>query len=484
MKVNSNKAIVLLFFMIISSLGIIVSFMTDNSYKVLAICLVLELVLFIISVQIITGNIITFITVFTITLFIFHFGQVILLGFFENLVIKNNLRIVLRYFPDDISISSVRIMNVAFFSLLIGALFSIKNNNTKIDLKEDINKIIKNNKLIFGTSILILLLTVPVKLFLDSSLVYKSFSDSFSYASRWLQGVPNFIRTYANFSLIGIALLIQGLKEKPKKQAYAFFIVIVYLIILMLSGWRSENVSYLVILFFIFIKNRNSKTSLKKIVFIFLFSYLLLSVLYTVVYLRYLSYRSLDIYISTFLSVFIGEKNVILESLREYGNTGYTAICVLKKWLPNYNPSYGKSYILGIFSMLPNITGVPGKLTELSVYPLYLQKYGALTPSYTNIGGSILGEFFFNFGIVGGVIIANIVGIFLGKISTRVEKNFSLNNLYKQIYYIPIMYSTLYWIRDVFSRGVREVIWGIIFTKLVIYIVRKLMGKHESIVCN
>lgn len=483
-KVNINKVIVILFFIIISYLGIIVSFMTDSSYKILALCLTIELLSFFISIRIITGNIITFITIFIITLFIFHFGQVILLGFFENMVIENHLRIVLKYFPDNISISAIRIMNIAFLSLLTGALLSTKNNNTKLDFEKNINKIIKNNKIIFSASIMIILLTVPVKLILDISTLHKSFSGSFSSASRWLQGVPNFIRTYANFSLIGVALLILSLKNKPKKQTSVFFIVVIYLIILMLSGWRSENVSYLVIISFVYIKNRNNNTSIKKILFIFIFSYSLLSILYTVVYLRYMDYRDLDIYINTFLSVFMGEKSVILESLREYGNTGYTTICVLKKWLPNYKPSFGKSYTLGLFSIFPNIMGTAGRLTELSVYPLYLQQYGALTAGYTNIGGSILGEFFFNFGIIGGVIFSNLVGVLLGSVSTKVEKNFHSDNLYKNVYFIPIMYSTLYWIRDVFGRGIREVIWGIIFTKIVIIIVRKLMVKRENIIRN
>lgn len=483
-KVRSNKVIILLFYVIISYFGIIIPFMTDASYKVLALSLMIELILFVISVRIITGKIITFITIFAITLFVFHFGQVIILGLFEKMSTQNDLRIVLKYFPDNISISAIRIMNIAFVSLLLGALFATKNYNKEKNFNEEINNANKNNKIILITSLVIILLTIPVKIFLDVSLLYKSFSVSFSYASMWLQGVPNFIRIYANFIFIGIALLIPALKYKPKKQTLVFSATVLYLIILMLSGWRSENVSYLVIIYFIYITSRNNKISIYKIIITFLFTYSILSILYTVVYLRYMNYRGLELYVNTFLSVFIGEKNVILESLREYGNTGYTTICVLKKWLPNYNPSYGKSYILGMFSTLPNITGVPGKLSEISVYPLYLQKYGALTSGYINIGGSILGEFFFNFGIPGGVIFANIIGILLGEISTNVDKNFNLNKLYKQIYYIPILFSTLYWIRDVFSRGIREVVWGIIFTKLIIYILRKMVFDNENIICN
>lgn len=467
---NKNSLIVKGIYFCIVTMCILIPYIyidKENVFFVLGVCCLIELVVYLYANKKIMGDLINFATIFVITLFVFHFGQVMLMAFCKDIVIKYQMRIVLTYFSETDCLSAMRIINIAFVAISFGTL----KRNKYIGLKNNIRSVNRKNDIVVRKlARLIILITFPIKLFIDMILVYKSFTISFITASHWLQSFPNFVRSIGNISFVGFALLVLAQRENPKRQLVTYCSIIGYLIILMMSGWRSENVAYLVIITFIYIKSRYKKIKILNIMKYGILCYVFLGVLYTVVAVRFSADRSLSVYIDMFCRVLAGDKNVILESLREYGNTGYTAICVLILWFSKYTPSYGKSYILGISAILPNIMGLPGRLTTASTFVLDLQRNGMVTSSYGNIGGSIIGEFFFNFGIFGGIIFAYLIGCLIGWVNQKVEKYIYSEDVFSIVYYIPIMFGLLYWIRDAFGSGIRDVIWGMIFC----YIMKKI----------
>ena len=462
-RMNYNLFIFKCTFFLICLFCTIISFIfydASNPFLYVGISLLIELISYLFFSYKIRKKIISFSTIFVLILFIFQFGQVVILSFFPGLIKKYNLRIVLQYFNTTECIYGLRIMNIAFTMFLLGNIVICKKDSNSI------SKNLKNkydNKKIIEYSKGIIALTFPVKIVLDLLLITKSFTQSFTIASRWIQQVPGFIRAYGNFSIIGIGLLIVSLKEYPKKQKMVTVGFVLYLLILMFSGWRSENVAYLLIIFFLYISNSKLPIKKSKYIIYLLFTYLILITLYTIVSVRYSNIRDFSAYYEMFTRCLFGDKNIILESLREYGNTGYTTLVVLLRWLPYHAPSFGISYIFGIFAIFPNITGIPGYLTTLSTYALDLQSNNVVLSEYINIGGSILGELFYNFGIIGGILSSFLLGIIVEKISFKVKTIFIYNDYYKLILYIPLMYSMIYWIRDVFSGNIRDIVWGFLF---------------------
>ena len=91
-----------------------------------------------------------------------------------------------------------------------------------------------------------------------------------------------------------------------------------------------------------------------------------------------------------------------------------------------------------------------------------------MSHSYENIGGSLIGEFFFNFDLLGGVFVALFFGLFIGWVSRNSSYCFITNNYYSLVLYIPIMFATIYWVRDYFGGGVREAVWGILFAYYIV----------------
>ena len=454
----------------------------EEDYTIFGVCLIVELMLYLGILRYQTGSFLNFATIFMCTLFVFQFGQVVILAFFSDMVAKYQMRIVLTYFNDKDCFDALIKMNMAFVAMLMGSLLSdvrIRLNSNRAIVNEIVS--LDTNLQVERWAKLIIVCTFPIKFFVDALLVLKSFTQGFLNASHWLQSFPNFIRTYGNISLVGFALLIVSLRNKPKQQKIAYISIMIYLIVLMLSGWRSENVAYVVVITYLYIASRDMKIKGRNVIGLAIAFYLFLAVLYTVVAVRFSADRSLDAYFDMFSRVVLGDKNVILESLREYGNTGYTTMCVLERWLPTHDISMGKSYFFGVFAIFPNVTGVAGRLTTEAAFALDLQRSGALFSDYSNIGGSILGEFFFNFGIIGGTVFAFVIGYFIGRMSLSVSRHVRYNNVISLIYYIPIMFSVLYWIRDVFGGGVRDAVWGILFCyifKLIAY--RKRTGNNEG----
>ena len=136
-------------------------------------------------------------------------------------------------------------------------------------------------------------------------------------------------------------------------------------------------------------------------------------------------------------------------------------------WLSNFGPSWGKSYLLGLSAIFPNLTGLAGQLTEEAAFATQLQQHNMVLNEYYNIGGSILGEFFFNFGIVGGIIFAFIVGKLIGWFSDNAMRSLKSGQYYFLIFAIPVMFASLYWVRDTFGHLIRDVVWAILLCIII-----------------
>ena len=441
-----------------------------SSYKWLSILLIIEIITFIWANTKCNGIILNFSSIFVLLLALFNFGQVFLIGLFQKSLIEKT--VVLKYFSEQDAFSALIWINIAFVFLSSAILLNTKQSdflifNNSTDTFDGHDYIKK--------AFILILLTFPIKLFIDMNFLFRAITVGFEYGKSWLNSFPDFIRTIGDFSIIGFAFLIVALKNNVSKQIKWYIFIIAYFFLLMLSGRRSETVSYLCVITYLLIATRQrekSRISIKKIFLILIlifFAYFVLLYLYTIVHIRDVTGNNISNIIDRMI-YYNNHENIILEEMREYGQTGYTAIAVLSNWLKNFSPSHGKSYIYGISAIFPNIGGLMGKLTEESSFGLTLSHTpGILNSLYTNIGGNILGEFFFNFGKVGGVIASSVLGMCVGKINSRVNESIEESS-YNIIYMIPIMFAVLYWIRDYFGSCIRDIIWGI----LICWIIKKI----------
>ena len=247
----------------------------------------------------------------------------------------------------------------------------------------------------------------------------------------------------------------------------------------MLSGIRSENVGYVLVFMLVYLRSRQKKGKVFGYIFYCIILIPVLAFVIAVGEFRTVADKSMDSFLKIFNQA-LTEKNVILSLFDTCGDTGYTALCVITKWLPKYSPSYGSSYVGGMFAIVPNILSyftLPGDITRETCFALKLQEYGTLSSSYTNIGGSLIGELFFNFGLFGGVVFSLIIGLFIG----RINKRFLLGiegRFYELVWTIPFMFASIYWVRSYFGGGVREAIWGYLFVYFILKYSAEKRGKY------
>lgn len=458
--------------MIIISNTIIFNLTSDSYLQLYVagyICF-MELIIFVIINSKIHGQVLNFSMVFIIVLFVFNFGQLMIYTFFKE--IYPHVRFLVLFSP-EIAINGIKYINLAFTTLCVGILVAEINVKTEIikykdyfmNKRYDFIKVSKN----------IILFTFPIKIIIDFMTLIVSLTEGGPAARVWLNNFPNVLVYYGKISLIGFALLIILYKEKSVKQNFIFMFIEMYILIMMISGVRSENVGYLLIFAYIYIENTTKKISGIKLLLYGVLVVILLAFIITAGEYRTVVDKSFNGFYNTFIDA-LTKRNVILSLFDTCGDTGYTAQCVINKWLPLYGPSGGDSYYLGIFSVIPNIPKIltlPGELTKQSYFALKLQDAGTLSEYYLNIGGSLIGEQFFNFGLIGGSVATFIIGFFLGRTSHKFSSYLKNDNFYGLIRIIPIMFASIYWIRDYFGGGFREIIWGPLICCFIINITKR-----------
>jgi len=458
----------LLFFIIALACNALLPLDSDNAldslYTLGYICTI-ELLTFVFCSYRINNSRLNYSCVFMLVLFLFHFGQLMLFTYFQNTY--EHIRFLILLDEWD-ALYGFKVMNYAFLAMCIGILgveccYSPRTTPKANNLNKQLNW--------QQVARIIILTTFCVKLPLDLITLFITITKGGVAARVWVNSFPNILLYYGKISLVGFALLIMSYKEKHIRQLRVFVFIELYILVMMMSGIRSENVGYLLVFLFVYIASRRTPIKpLDVIVYGFL-GVIVLTFVVAVGQFRTATDRSLDSLLSIMGSAW-GENNVFLELMDVLGDTGYTCQAVINNYLPHHSVFNGKSYILGLSAVIPNVLPFIidfGNITTNSCFPVLLQQSGVLSIHYQNIGGSLMGEFFFNFGVTGGVVAAFFFGLFMGWVSKSSSAAFAESNYYKQMLFLPMMLATIYWVRDYFGGGVREAAWGILFAYFVIY---------------
>lgn len=472
MYINKYKAFILFLYLLLLPAILFID-ISKNGFKYLAIFSVLELALFIIGNWKITGQIFSYSVLFAVLLYIFHFGQVVLLGLFPDLT--RNQQITLLYFPESACINALYVLNIAFLFVCIGLLATSKPSTNS---NEGDNECLLEANNLYEKSRIIILLTFPIKIIIDGIFLFISMRNGLNAGLIFLMSIPDFIVSYGNLVIVGFCAMLLGLQYESRKQKKACILMILYYVLLMLSGRRSENVAYVCILALFFVKSYRKKINIKFIVVISFLAYFFLNFLYAVVASRSsLGNQNISDIWDTFIYT-LNHRNIFVEALREYGNTGYTAVAVISNWLPYYGSNHGLSLLYSLTALVPNVGGLAGQLTAKGNFATQLQRTtGVLSNQYMNIGGSLFGELFFSFGVFGGILSCLILGLFIGWLSRKFDDYLNSGEYYKIAYYVGAYASIIYWIRDRVAGGIRCFVWGAI----LVYIANRMVlrGKKE-----
>lgn len=425
---------------------------------------------------------------FVVFLFVFNFGQVVLLAFFSGAYERILTFNVIELVTFDKYTHALRLINCSFALICLGVLFPYKSkvNVTCLDPKDEL----WNCKQTYKYAVIILIATFPIKIVIDMWQLYLAATQGAVVAREAMSSIPDFVVTYSNFAIIGFVLLLFS-TQRTKKRIKILILEVVYYCITMLVGRRSEIAVSVCVLFVFFLIASRKRMKFTYCVALIIIAYLFATLLYTVVYMRVNHGNSMTIgvFLESFYHCLLKE-NIIFEVLREYGNTGYTAIMVIENWLPQYGPAMGESYYFGIFPVFFNISGIAGELTVRSRFTLHLVESGVLNSQYLNIGGSLIGELFYNFGCVGGLVASIFCGCGVGYIFHKAQEYCQSHNYIKLACCVIPIIAVIYSVRSEFYYMIRDVVWGVLFVVITALLFcsrgRRLMRKFgdENDKCN
>lgn len=285
------------------------------------------------------------------------------------------------------------------------------------------------------------------------------------YLATYTTGINGYVQVVAYCFQVGILMMVIGQQKSKKNATIITIAVTAYFIITMLKGGRATQVVYIIALWLLYFK-LVSKITFKKSILILTICYTGIVFLSVIGNIRSFGSEGYSQFSNLFKSSL--QLQTLWNSLGEFGGTAIT-LCYSVIFFPKVVPfAYGVPYITSFMSLLPNIGGI---LTNFQSKWIYVNQF----PKQYRfaLGGSYAGELFYNFGFIGGIIAALVLGILIGKYSNAIDKSILQRRwLRLSIYMIPFA-TLLIWIRGYFADSVRQFVWIAILVFMIYKIQRR-----------
>lgn len=403
---------------------------------------------------------------FIIFTYIFHLGQLILIVLDTN--VERSVDIV-NLVSNDLFIKACCFV---IYSQMFVVLGIITINYKKKKITKDVvekNRTEDQIKIIYIIGIVLFVIGLFPNVYLNFIKIDSFLKGDYLTGLTAYSETSGIIKILSQFFTVGILLIIIGQKSKKKSAKLFFAIVIVYQICTMISGSRGEQVISIITFVFLYINIHEVKINKKKLFLLILISYIGLILLNTLSDIRSMNNFNMELFFKIFCNNSIQE-SPILSAMGEFGGT-MISLCYSMKFFPyTVKYVYGRSYLLSFLTVLPNFHGFLEYINNTSIFTY---NFPEIYRMY--LGGSYLGELYYNFGFI-GVFCSYCIGILVGSISRIVTNALKKKKYLALAIFINLYPSILWWVRDYFINIVRNFAWMtiiILFLYYFIYSIRK-----------
>ena len=449
-----------LFYNLLSIIIIVTGFLCKDNFNLITWLIIIETLLIVLFIKK-NNSLISVGVIFIILTVLFHCGESFIVTFGINNPYYHRT-VIAESIGYEFIDSELYVLVSMFFWGNGYFIWSNKNRykvvkNTNIDEEFALNYIKKIAIIILAISIIPLLYIDIIKLITLKNGGYMQTYDVYK------TGFVKYINLIARFARPAILLLIFSYKNKPKNSRLVLIISSIYFIIMMFSGDRGTNIIYMIGNLFIYYKYVQ-KVKLKTIIIYIVLGYLLLGIISSISMFRY-SELSLNSFIKVFN--FRSSDGIIYSCLREFGGTMRTLVYAMR-FIPEYrNYNYGLTYFISFLNIFPKLsTSFANRFIDSFGYI-----YAFPAKFQYSLGGSYLGELYFNFGWIGSIL-TFFIGLFIGKIDYIIEETIVTKNWTKTAIIISFIPNIILWVRDFFS--------GIVFVGFWMMIILKFFYKNNN----
>ena len=394
---------------------------------------------------------------FVFMLFLFNFGQVFLNAFFKNYFYRYE-NVFSPYFRDK-SIETLRfcyiIIQLIFLSIIIQRKEK-RYHSISIDTVDEIKKV-------RYIGIIISCASIPTWIY---SIVYtyriSLIKTSYVATSVNINGM---VRSISYFITIGFSLLIIGNSQNERRMKKIFLIEAGALVLSMITGGRLFSVACLCVIFYVY-KKCEGRTSGKGVLKTLIIGFFFIGLVTSISNLRLNEAITIKNVSRDFVHNGI---NSVLYALEEFGGTFKTTLKIFQQVPAEIAFANGVTYFKSFITVFPTISPEMHKIYQESIFLYYLRNVASM-------GGSFIGELYFNYGYF-AFVFAIIIGLIIGKITDITDELLSCKEYYKFSFYIMIILGMYLWIRGYFVEMIRGPIWGAI----IIYITRIIFVRDKKI---
>lgn len=402
-------------------------------------------------------KLVSFFMLILLCLYIFHFGQVVMNGLLPSYTYDYMDYVSVYMLDTNLKIYTLLVSILTINFMFIGGLIPREKQNLNIQM----NRVDNDTFSLFARTVF--WISIPLRLYLDVKQVIAALAGGY-YAAIAVAS-SGVIVCVANFWYISLPLMYLTLSERKRK---AFVVVTVgYTALTMLTGNRGHQFTALMALALTIAISSRQKLGIGRVV-----KYVLLGV--TALYVLDLIFEMREQSISIFLSnpgAFMGnvaKKNIVFETIGTFGETIFTPYLTIQARGNTVNPFFGESFVKSLASIVPDITGSLSKINDEAIFTKNLRS------SHT-IGGSLVGEFYYNFGLLYPVA-AVAFGTIFSKISTKINIALQSQAYNRIVLALPCMTYSLWWVRDSIGNITRGMVW----LWLILILVKSVRRNHRS----
>ena len=431
------------------------SLLRADSYGTFSIIIIANLIGQLLTLKICGCRVCSFFTAFIVLFYVFHMGQVIMLGTFPNYEYDYVNYITLYMNDSEIAKETISMCITCISAFFLGGIIATGREEAIVENDEVLKNPFHSGKWMF-------ILLFPFRLYADLVTVLAALSGN--YSSTFNVSLIGGGVTTALASIWYISLPLFYLEIEPQKRKRYLFFVICYLAFGMLSGARGHAVVGLLGLLLVVVLEKN-RISINKFIVYLILGLLGLLVLDLVFDMREIGVTAFFSNFSYYLSKAL-HNSIILETIGSFGETIFTPYLVLCGYGTQLTPWFGECFVKSIVSIVPDFFGWFTDINNQAIFQKMLR-------SAHTIGGSFAGDMFYNFGHLYWLGSA-VIGFIYARYSLKVSSAIKSSDYYFVYKCIPFLCLSLWWIRDSIGNMTRNLVWAL----LILYVIDNVF-KHR-----
>ena len=250
-------------------------------------------------------------------------------------------------------------------------------------------------------------------------------------------------------------------------KALTFTSIFCFLLVMIYSGSRKESIFSIIILMISYILKQKESISCRKMILYFFLGLCFLDLIFVIRETRFNLGEIVTSYFTSLISLdFI--TNIFGESLTEMGLTFYSVVNIFETVPEIFPYEYGETFARALLSIFP-IGMIFGDFFSSADSTFVINKYVGIP-----VGASLIGDFYWNFGFLGGCFCSGLFGWFVSCV-----RNNLIANRISLPFYLSVTFILLIGVRANFFELIRPFVYLIVLIAFLSSVYTKYSGDSK-----